>query len=47
LSRQNSFPSGLADVGPAGTELEQAFELGVLIAVGGVDVDDRRLRTIS
>src|SRR5690242_19862314 len=29
----------LADVGQASTELEQAFELGVLIAVGGVDVD--------
>lgn len=29
----------LADVGRAGTELQQAFELGVLIAVGGVDVD--------
>jgi hypothetical protein len=30
---------GLADVGRASTELEKAFELGVLIAVGGVDVD--------
>lgn len=30
---------GLADVGPAGTELQEAFELGVLVAVGGVDVD--------
>src|SRR5215216_4911221 len=29
----------LADVGRASTELEKAFELGVLIAVGGVDVD--------
>src|SRR3954454_6551166 len=29
----------LADVGRARTELEKAFELGVLIAVGGVDVD--------
>src|SRR6266496_718299 len=28
----------LADVGRASTELEKAFELGVLIAVGGVDV---------
>src|SRR5439155_4417949 len=31
--------SGLADVGRARTQLQQAFELGVLIAVGGVDVD--------
>lgn len=29
----------LADVGRARTELQKAFELGVLIAVGGVDVD--------
>jgi hypothetical protein len=29
----------LADVGWASTELQKAFELGVLIAVGGVDVD--------
>ena len=29
----------LADVGRARTELHKAFELGVLIAVGGVDVD--------
>src|SRR4051812_2343075 len=29
----------LADVGRASTELEKAFELGVLITVGGVDVD--------
>jgi hypothetical protein len=29
----------LADVGRACTELQQAFEFGVLIAVGGADVD--------
>src|SRR6476661_8067491 len=29
----------LADVGRARTELQKAFEFGVLIAVGGVDVD--------
>ncbi len=29
----------LADVGRARTELQKAFELGVLITVGGVDVD--------
>jgi hypothetical protein len=29
----------LADVGRARTKLQKAFELGVLIAVGGVDVD--------
>src|SRR5580658_395979 len=29
----------LADVSRASTELEKTFELGVLIAVGGVDVD--------
>ncbi len=29
----------LADVGRARAEVQQAFELGVLIAVGGVDVD--------
>src|SRR6266516_2837965 len=29
----------LSDVGRARTELQKAFELGVLIAVGGVDVD--------
>lgn len=31
----------LADVGRARTELQKAFELGALIAVGGVDVDVR------
>ena len=30
---------GLADVGPARTEVHKTFELGALIAVGGVDVD--------
>src|SRR5579875_3670714 len=29
----------LADVGRPGTEPEKAFEFGVLVAVGGVDVD--------
>src|SRR6185437_3112951 len=29
----------LADVGRPRTELQKAFELGVLIAIGGVDVD--------
>src|SRR4051812_18322169 len=29
----------LADIGRARTELQKPFELGVLIAVGGVDVD--------
>src|ERR1700754_2516746 len=29
----------LTDVGRACTELQKAFELGVLIAVGGVDID--------
>src|SRR5882757_2022499 len=33
------LPPCLADVGRARTELQKAFELGVLIAVGGVDVD--------
>jgi hypothetical protein len=31
--------SGLADVGGPRSELQEAFEFGVLIAVGGVDVD--------
>jgi hypothetical protein len=31
--------AGLADVGRTRPQLQQAFELGVLIAVGGVDVD--------
>jgi hypothetical protein len=31
--------SGLADVGGLGTEIEQPFQLGVLVAIGGVDVD--------
>ena len=31
--------AGLADVGRARPELQEAFEFGVLIAVGGVDVD--------
>jgi AraC-like DNA-binding protein len=31
--------TGLADVGRARPELQEAFELGVLIAVGGVDVE--------
>ena len=31
--------AGLADVGPGGAEAEQPLELGVLVAVGGVDVD--------
>src|ERR687894_385424 len=30
---------GLGDVGRAGTEPQKAFQLGVLIAIGGVDVD--------
>ena len=34
--------AGLTDVGRARTELQEAFELGVLIAVGGVDVDALR-----
>ena len=29
----------LADVGRASPELQEAFELGILIAVGGVDID--------
>jgi hypothetical protein len=33
------LPRCLADFGWACTELQKAFELGVLIAVGGVDVD--------
>jgi hypothetical protein len=31
--------AGLADVGRAGPEFQEAFEFGVLIAVGGIDVD--------
>ena len=31
--------AGLADVGPDGPEIEQALQLGVLVAVGRVDVD--------
>src|SRR6266480_7293960 len=31
--------AGLADVGRARPELQEAFEFGVLIAVGGVDVE--------
>ncbi len=31
--------AGLADVGRARPELQEALKLGVLIAVGGVDVD--------
>ncbi len=47
--RQNSLPSGsartyqlitaLADIGVARTEFQEAFEFGVLVAVGGVDVE--------
>ena len=33
------FCAGLADVGGAGAEGEQALELGFLVAVGGVDVE--------
>lgn len=33
------FVACLADVGRTCTELQQAFELCVLVAVGGVDVD--------
>src|SRR4051794_36532736 len=31
--------AALADVGPDGTERQQSFELGVLVPIGGVDVD--------
>src|SRR5947207_4829882 len=31
--------AGLADVGRARPELQEAFEFGVLVAVGGVDVE--------
>jgi hypothetical protein len=31
--------AGLADVGGPGAESEQPLQLGVLVAVGGVDVD--------
>ncbi len=31
--------TGLADIGGPGTESEQPLQLGVLVAIGGVDVD--------
>jgi hypothetical protein len=34
-----AFCAGLADVGGPGAEGEQPLQLGVLVAVGGVDVD--------
>jgi hypothetical protein len=34
-----AFGAGLADVGGPGAESEQPLQLGVLVAVGGVDVD--------
>ena len=34
-----AFGAGLADVGGPGAESKQPLQLGILVAVGGVDVD--------